>query len=348
MPVTPLMERVRRRSARLLGDGPIVLMYHHVGSPVTDPWELAVSELHFQQHVEVLRRHRALMSLAELTRRHADGTLPADAAAITFDDGYASNLHLAKPILQKFEAPATVFVTTGFLRDPGEPWWDQLGSLLLGPTNLPSELTVRVAGQERTWRNAGWSPALRKAVHDEMHRLLVPSTEEHQRDAVAQLRKLIPTPLPCDAQRRTVTDSELCALAEGGLVEIGAHTVRHPSLPSLSAVEQYQEIASSKHELERRLGIPIRGFAYPYGDHDRESVTAVRELDFAYACTTSQGYIHRNDNRFRLPRFFVKDWDGDGFSRRFAKQTRRSLLSRSALPRAHGLAANSGSGVYRS
>jgi len=59
-----------------------------------------------------------------LERRRA---LPARAAAITFDDGYASLVSQALPVLATLKIPATVFVIAGRLgqsnRWPGQPAW---------------------------------------------------------------------------------------------------------------------------------------------------------------------------------------------------------------------------------
>src|SRR5262249_33776780 len=61
----------------------------------------------------------------------AKGTpLPSQAAAITVDDGYCDFYEVAFPVLQKFNAPATVFVVADFLDGKQWIWTDRLRYLL--------------------------------------------------------------------------------------------------------------------------------------------------------------------------------------------------------------------------
>src|SRR5204863_340481 len=76
---------------------PLILIYHRVAAVPVDPWGLAVSPKHFAEHLDVLRRTRHPMPLATFVSRIAERTLPRNAVAITFDDGYADNLLAAKP-----------------------------------------------------------------------------------------------------------------------------------------------------------------------------------------------------------------------------------------------------------
>ena len=60
---------------------------------------------------------------------------------------------------------------------------------------------------------------------------------------------------------------QLAALAAAGW-EIGSHTQTHPHLTELAPDRLAEELAGSRAEIERNLGLPCPAIAYPYGDHD--------------------------------------------------------------------------------
>ena len=93
-----------------------------------------------------------VLPLSEAVDRLADGTLPARAAAITFDDGYLDNLEIAAPILRKHGACATLFIATDAI-ERGIMWNDLVIDAL---RNAPDEIKapwldkpVRYAGPEQ-------------------------------------------------------------------------------------------------------------------------------------------------------------------------------------------------------
>jgi peptidoglycan/xylan/chitin deacetylase (PgdA/CDA1 family) len=318
---------------------PIILMYHRIGAAGEDPWGITVSARHFEEQLEILRRRRRVLQLRELVGQLAAGELSPDCAVVTFDDGYADNLCLAKPLLDRFAVPATVFVTTGAVGRKKEYYWDELGRLLLQPGLLPVTLHLELAGKTHDWalqsaasyskddaaaykQWLAWQapPTKRHALYLELWHLLQPMEEDVCEQVLAHLRSWAGIPADMRNDRRTLTEGELRMLAAGDLVEIGAHSITHASLPTQTSVVRDDEIRQSKASLERWLGRPITSFAYPYGDHDEASVEAVRRAGFVCACTTVNDAVHRNANHFRLPRIQVGDWDGEEFAQRLSSR----------------------------
>jgi peptidoglycan/xylan/chitin deacetylase (PgdA/CDA1 family) len=109
---------LRRRSPRGL-----VLAYHRVAGPRRDPQQLDVRAANFDAQLAVIERTAMPLSLDEFELRRREGRLPARAVAVTFDDGYADNLHTAAPLLARHGIPATVYVTAGMIGSTtGFPW----------------------------------------------------------------------------------------------------------------------------------------------------------------------------------------------------------------------------------
>ena len=332
-----VVERLRTRARRLLGrasPGTLVLLYHRVATPPVDPWRLSVSPAHFAEHLATIRGLGRPIALRELTAALRDGQTLRDAIVVTFDDGYADNLHAARPLLERHDVPATVFVTSGALDSTGF-WWDRLARTLLSPGRLPSTLQLRIAGQ--THEAALGSDAVWDADAAAGHPEWEPWGERHPTarqhayrtfydalfplDAAARERALAALPPPPGAsdghQDRPLSVPELRTLAGDGLVEIGCHTRTHPVLARLPRAAQGDEIRCARTDLETIVGTPVTSFAYPFGrrqDYDADTVALVRDAGFACACSNFDGPVGPGTDPFQLPRFQVRDWDGDGLA----------------------------------
>jgi len=337
-----LARRVRTARAR----AGIVLLYHRVADDSPDPWGLCVTPAHFAEHLVVLRRLAHPVSLATLTDGAGTRRLRPRSTVITFDDGYADNLRHARPLLARHDVPATVFVTTGYTGGGREFWWDELERVLLSPGRLPPRLQVDVAGVAHTWdldddafygqdavaRDRGWRwrhapPTRRHALFLELYRLLQPLSHAERQRHLDELAEWTAPPPPERESRRQLTADELRALAAGGLVELGAHTVTHARLSATPPHVQRDEICGSKRALEETLDRRVTSFAYPFGGREHysaASVALVKEAGFARACSTSPGLVQRDADVFELPRVVVDDCDGDAFEARL-----RAAFSRS-------------------
>lgn len=310
----------------------VILMYHRVADVDADPWGLSVGRAHFAEHMAVLRRRGRPLALGELARALREGTVPRRAVVVTFDDGYADNLHHAKPLLERHDVPATVFVTSGYVGAEREFWWDELAALLLQPGTLPPTLRLGVDGrvlevelgdaagygeeeQRRDRARRAWDapPSSRLGLYHRVWEDLRQAPDGARQAALGELAGWAGRPRGPRAGHRPLDRRELAALAHGGLVAIGAHSVSHPFLSALAPAEQRTEIARSRADLEDAVGQPITTFAYPHGDHAPATRALVRENGFVAACTTRPASVTRADDPYALPRCDVQDWNGDEF-----------------------------------
>ncbi len=106
----------------------VVLMYHRIAAPASDLWRLSVTPAHFAEHLEAIKERFRPVALQDLVAAIRRQTVPRGSVAITFDDG---NLYEAKPLLERYEIPATVFVATSYIDSARDFWWDELEQLLL-------------------------------------------------------------------------------------------------------------------------------------------------------------------------------------------------------------------------
>ena len=318
------------RVARRIASKSLILMYHRVSSPDTDPWALCVTPEYFAEQLQVLKDTFNVVTLRDLgcalrKRRIADRTI-----AISFDDGYADVLHNARPALDAFDLPATVFTTTGNLTREREFWWDELEQLILNDRPLPKKLTLTINESDRSWAvssdssrhnmksGRAWEgePGSRMSLFHEIWESMLRLSSDEQNSVLDQLATLSESPPTLRRSHRSMTAEEVITLAQDGLIDIGSHTVNHPLLTAHSEGVQRQEIENNKSQLEELIGTKISCFAYPFGDHNLETARITREAGFECACTTVEDTVWRFSDPFRMPRLAVEDWNGDEFAKR--------------------------------
>jgi peptidoglycan/xylan/chitin deacetylase (PgdA/CDA1 family) len=314
----------------------MVLLYHRVGVLGTDPQLLAVSPDRFAAQMAYLAQHWEVIPLRNL----ADGTAPPvdRSAVVTFDDGYEDNFVTAAPILQRYRVPATVFVASGCVGANREFWWDELERMFLEPSDLPPYLGVCVDGwryelalhESRRYtgddfdRHRGWTvldkidPTPRHTAYRELCRALRPMPAGLRAELLSQLRNWSGMEAEGRQTHRGLSVDQLTCLAADGSIDVGAHSVSHAALSTLSLEDQRTEIVKSRSQLEAWTGKSVSAFAYPYGtkgDYTDETASLVREAGFSLACANVPGVATVADDRFQLPRLIVRDWDEQRFAR---------------------------------
>lgn len=96
--------------------------------------------------------------------------------------------------------------------------------------------------------------------------------------------------------------SEIKAIGDSGLIEIGSHTVDHAQLNALNSEIKRSQIISSKVQIEQQIRREVVSFAYPYGTFDAEAINIVREAGYTSAVSTIAGTAQSTDSLYGLRR----------------------------------------------
>lgn len=103
-----------------------------------------------------------------------------------------------------------------------------------------------------------------------------------------------------------ISTESLKTLDSDPLCTIGAHTVSHSKLDTLSHEEQTKEIVQSRQELEKLLSHPIRHFSYPHGAYNAETLSIINKQTFRSTLLAWGGNIRRGANPLMLPRIELR------------------------------------------
>jgi len=82
--------------------------------------------------------------------------------------------------------------------------------------------------------------------------------------------------------------------------EIGSHGFHHLHLNQISEEKAFEEMKSSKEQLEKDFERPITAFAYPFGSSNLRLAELCEKAGYSFAVNTDQGGIHTADNPFFL------------------------------------------------
>ena len=250
-----------------------------------------------------------MIPLAEFAARHRDRTIPADAIALTFDDGYACTATTAAPLLEEAGLPATIFIPAAAI-ESGEPfWWDELQRIVLEFERDLLELDGigfelgRANPEDRMWQPHAEPGTPRQAAFLQLWNHLRTKAPEQLNHGMTELREQSRLD-PSDDLKRPMTPKEVRSVASES-IRFGSHALTHPSLPNLSRAQKAIEISDSLGRCEALAGRRPDAFAYPYGEFDEDSEELVGRAGFLCACTTEHRAATADSETFALPRLTV-------------------------------------------
>jgi peptidoglycan/xylan/chitin deacetylase (PgdA/CDA1 family) len=278
------------RAAGLLGairGRAIALLWHRVHPSGASPDQIvrATSTTTFAEQLEVLANLGDIVPLRDLEALRR-GIRPR--FALTFDDDDPGHLRHTLPVLLAREVPATFFLSGRWRERWGPYWWELV------------EAAVR--------RDGPAAVAVRFGLSDHL-----------DAPGIAQAITGTPTASQLATQTRgtdvpVMSRADARELVAAGM-EVGFHTLHHPSLPLLPAEELATVVAAGREELAADLATRVERFAYPHGHADGRAVAAVRAADYRSAWTTAKRVVVAAEDRMLLGRWDLARHGPDAFRR---------------------------------
>jgi peptidoglycan/xylan/chitin deacetylase (PgdA/CDA1 family) len=219
--------------------------------------------------------------------------LKSGAKVLTADDGYRSVRKLV-PLIEKTGTRLILFLTTGFLDRSVFPYEVIVSNMIAA---LPK---FHVFGQDFDTRG---DPQAREAAFARAHKELKPQTHKQRGRLLKRLAKENDTTPDKFVSDVFLSWDEAQELARHPQIEIGAHSHRHLHLPSVGKTVQFYEIAMPRYRLARKLNVPVKRLAYPYGGESER----VRSIARASGYTEAFGTVATTTDLFVRSRITLSD-----------------------------------------
>jgi peptidoglycan/xylan/chitin deacetylase (PgdA/CDA1 family) len=259
--------------------------------------------------LKVLSDYYHFISLADAADMLA-GRIPFKPNSLvwTFDDGYRNQLKYALPALRNFNAPLTIFLTTGHIEHRKPFWFDRLDyalqhTRLAGREFKVGNEIIRFTSNDRADVRASFKQ-LRNAAKraDRPDCLMTQEMESLAERLETESGHRLADIFEHDDWSCLLDWSEIRAAGAQSLVTFGSHTVDHTRLGLATEGEISDQARYSKDAIEGHTGKECRFFCFPSGSFSARSMAILQECGYAAAVTTTEGFNTPKDNPMALRR----------------------------------------------
>lgn len=264
---------------------PKILMFHRFSS--TEQAGKVCTDV-FERQLKYVKKHFHSATVADIGNAiFESNNLKPNTISLTIDDGYQDFYHYAYPLLKKYQIPATLYVTTGFIDNDNWLWPDKILWLI---NNAP-EKRAEFQFDSINLLGGNVDDDQKKKDWGTLNRYLLSVDNDKKERCIAQLAQNFALTIPKKApqQYAPCTIEQLKEMQENG-IEIGGHTVNHPSLGRVSNAIAKQEIIECEHWLNEKLGVKSRSFCFPNGtecDYTNDVISILEHSTQFNCCVTA-------------------------------------------------------------
>jgi peptidoglycan/xylan/chitin deacetylase (PgdA/CDA1 family) len=190
-----------------------------------------------------------------------------------------NNIQNAKPLLEKYQIPATIFICGINLIEEN----------YIHPSDLIDLIRIS-SGDEVVINEEKFVKVANRLVHSERgleaNTYLNTLAFGHWSDFCASLKAIchqlnILNKIDSEVYA-LISDKDLRQLDAAPLVGIGSHSYHHVNLRNLTDPEIQRQVDFSKQTLEKNSSKPVEALAFPYGYYNENVIRLARKTGYKY------------------------------------------------------------------
>ena len=283
----------------------VILMLHRVlandhAANLPHRNELCVGPKAFEHLLAWLKKHFDCVPLMEILQ---PGSLRSERpkVALTFDDGWRDNAVNAFPLLQKYQVPASIFLSTDFIGSRQRFWWESIGETLWNSHGEKARAHL-IECLQQLGRPL---PALCDDPDVQRRSLALLHFLQDLKTLSPQDLNRLTDECPQDSLPQALDWQQVRSLEASGLIRFGPHGASHAILTGLDDQTLDEELSRSRQALLNGCNRPLPVYCYPNGDNDERVRQHVADHDFPFALGTGTGIYRGANDPLALPRFGV-------------------------------------------
>jgi peptidoglycan/xylan/chitin deacetylase (PgdA/CDA1 family) len=253
----------------------------------------------FERHLEFYKRYFNVISLDDFYK----GNFSADKfnIGITFDDGFVNNYRHVLPLLNKYQLPATFFITS--IRDAG---YDILWNDFLGLVSKHGPAKILYKNEEF------YKDRYNKYISTQNDTSMADILRSCDFDAKEEMMRLLYPMVRCVKDRPDDEDywlqmskEQIRELSLSPFASVGSHGYYHNDLARININDAADELVRSKKYLENIIDGSVNSFAFPYGTYTPNVVDAAKNAGYKQLLCMDFHYAHDYSDPLMKERFTV-------------------------------------------
>jgi peptidoglycan/xylan/chitin deacetylase (PgdA/CDA1 family) len=295
-----------------------VLYYHSVAADRNKQMYavsagITIEDTDFEKHLQIISNEYHPITLDDAAAWLAnERNLPPRSIAVTFDDGFADNYHIAAPLLEKYGMRGTFYLAVDAVCRQELPWYCRLHHLFYQITKKESKNESVILDDieaKQSWNLS--NPGERIAAEQFYARQCVVLDGETLRRHVEKIESLFNYRLDLTSSPKMMTIEQGKELQQRGHI-IGSHTFSHGISGLLTQEQLHREITAANDILEKELGTAVEHFSYPHPyqinpQWSEASLAETRKLKYKTAVLTQRGVVTKTSMPLLLPRVRVQN-----------------------------------------